>query len=491
MSRYLRCPLALRACVGAALLAAVVLLPSCSGDPTGPSRYSLEIVSGANQTDTVGALLPQPLVVRVREPNGRAAAGEVVTFVPAFGSGTVSAGSVTTDAQGLAQVRWTLAVAEGPASVRATLSGRPSTGDVAFVATATPLTVRAVRVAVGYEHSCAITPSHRLYCWGLNDQGQLGIEALASRNTAVVLPGALLFDRVAAGAYHTCAVTTGGELYCWGRNVWGQIGDGSTDTRLTPVRVAPELQFADVVAGADNTCALTVDAVVYCWGFMNGSQSTGYRLPADVSGGIRLRSLTAGEYSVCGISVDDGAYCMSPTWAPDGTSGGSAYIWRPLPAPSPSFRSFAGGLSFMCGLDAAGKALCWGDNSFGQLGIGSTAVTTGVVPVTGGHTFSALYSGYDWTCGVTVTGPAYCWGHNSWGVVVPVVGQQYVETTPRLRDVPAGVTFTAMEGGLYHMCAIASDTQVYCWGGGFNGQLGDGHSTADFYNRSAPAPVRR
>lgn len=492
MIRYLRRPVVLHTCEKVGLLAAMVLLASCSSDPTGPPpSYRLEIVSGSDQIDTVGALLSQPLVVRVSESSGRAGAGQVVVFVLGAASGSVSAESVTTNAQGLAQVRWTLGMTEGAASVRATLRGRTGSGDVTFFATATAPTLRAVRLAVGYEHGCAIMASYRLYCWGLNDQGQLGLGTPGSRNTAVALPGALLFDRVAAGANHTCALTTAGELYCWGRNVWGQIGDGSTETRLSPVRIAPDLRFAGVVAGAENTCALTVDAVVYCWGFMVGSQSTNSRLPADVSGGIRLRSLNAGDYKVCGISVDDRPYCMTPTQVVDGTSGGSGYLWRPQPAPSPSFKSFSGGLNFMCGLDDAGKAMCWGDNLFGQLGIGSTSAATGVVPVSGGHTFTSLYSGYDWTCGVTPLGPTYCWGHNSWGVVIPVVGQQYVEATPRLREVPPGVTFTAMDGGVYHMCGIAADTQVYCWGGGFNGQLGDGHSTGGFYSRSALAPVLR
>ena len=484
-------PVTLRA--GAGLIAAAMLLASCSREaiaPPPPTTYRMEMVSGSGQSDTVGALLAQPLVVRVRESTGRTAAGQVVAFVPSAGSGSVSADSVLTDADGLAQVRWTLGTRDGVAHVRATLRGTTGS-DMAFLATVTLPILRATILSAGYEHNCAIMASHLLYCWGVNDQGQLGDGTVASRNTAEVVPGTLLFGRVATGAGHTCAVTTVGELYCWGRNVWGQVGDGSTVTRLTPVHVAPNLYFTDVVAGAENTCGLTVTGAVYCWGFMRGNQSTRYWSPADVSSGTRFRSLSAADHDVCGIGVDGAPYCLVATWTPDGVSGGGGYLWRPQAAPSPTFTSFAGGLDFMCGLDAGGAASCWGDNGFGQLGIGTTNAVAGVVPVSGGRTFRGVYSGYDWSCGVTTTGPTYCWGHNSWGAQGEVVGQRYVEPTPHLLAVPAGLTFTVMDGGFYHMCGIGADAQVYCWGGGFHGQLGDGHAVAEFYNRTTPAPVVR
>jgi alpha-tubulin suppressor-like RCC1 family protein len=466
---------------------AAMLLVSCSGDATPPPlvTYRMEMVSGSNQTDTAAAILAEPLVVRVYESTGRAAATRPVDFAATAGSGSVSAASVATDAQGFAQVRWTLGTNEGTESVRATLRGSADSV-LTFLGTVRSPTLRAATLSAGYEHTCAVTTSHRLYCWGKNDEGQLGDGTVAGRNFAGALPGTLLFDRVATGRGHTCAVTIAGELYCWGRNFWGQIGDGSTTTRLTPVRVAPNLAFADVVAGGENTCGLTVAGAVYCWGFMLGSQSTNdSKLPADVSGGTRFRSLSAAEYLVCGIGVDDKPYCLTPTWVVD------RLAWRPQPAPSPTRTRFAGGLEFMCGLDVAGAAWCWGTNRFGQLGTGTTAEATGVVDVSGGHAFVGLYSGYDWTCGVTPTGQTYCWGHNLWGAVAPVVGQRSVEPTPLFLDSPSGMMFLAMDGGFYHMCGIGADTQVYCWGGGFNGQLGDGHSTENYYNRPTPAPVIR
>ena len=477
---------------GAFLIAAAVAsLAACADDPTRPKvTYHLELVSGSGQVDTVAALLPQPLVVRARTSTNLPAAGRVVTLVPSAGSGSLSTQSVVTDAAGLAEVRWTLGTAEGPASVIATLDGVVG-ASVTFSATATAPPLRAVALAAGYEHNCAVTSEHRMYCWGLNEHGQLGDGGTTSRNSAGLLPGALLFDRVAAGANHTCAVTTTHDMHCWGRNNWGQLGDGSTVTRRSPTHVAPDIEFVDVIAGAEFTCGLSVMGSVHCWGFMLGTQSTNYWTPAKVSGTTVFRSLGSSDYQACGMGTDDAAYCLGATWTYDEATGGSAFVWRPDPARLATLTTFAGGLSFMCGLDAAGAASCWGDNTYGQLGTGAAAEGPNSGPVSGGLTFRGLYAGYAWSCGVTMTGPTYCWGHNMWGVQGAVIGQRYVEPSPHLLAVPAGLTFTTMDGGLYHMCGIAPDSRVYCWGGGFRGQLGDGVALTEFYNRALPAPVIR
>jgi alpha-tubulin suppressor-like RCC1 family protein len=346
----------------------------------------------------------------------------------------------------------------------------------------------AVAITSGYTHSCAITAAHRLYCWGANDEGQLGDGTTIGRNIASVSVDSLDFARVAAGTGHTCALTTSGELYCWGRNVWGEVGDGSTTQRLSPSRIAPTLTFVDVQAGDETTCARTVSGDVYCWGFMEGtSASAPYYLPAKVSGAVQFKSLNVSLFAVCGVANDNAAYCLKPTFVPN-----EGMVLRPQFAPPPgTFTTFAGGILSDCGLDVASHALCFGSNQFGTLGVGDTLPHADVVLVSGERAYTAIYSGYDWTCGTTSAGETYCWGHNNWGELGAIVGQHFVETTPRLLTVPAGLSFTAMDGGFYHMCGIGSDTQVYCWGGGFSGQLGDAHSVDDSYQTSVPALVRR
>src|SRR5687768_10505090 len=95
------------------LVASTVLVNSCGGDrvagprPAGPPK-SVTIVSGDLQTGTVGAALPSPLVVRVTDASARPVAGQVVNFRVVKGGGSVFAGAAITNANGLAQERWTL-----------------------------------------------------------------------------------------------------------------------------------------------------------------------------------------------------------------------------------------------------------------------------------------------------------------------------------------------------------------------------------------------
>lgn len=109
-------------------------------------------------------------------------------------------------------------------------------------------------VSGGWFHTCGLTRNGRVFCWGDNEWGQLGIEGVGRLLTPLV--PATIVDRVpppgllaralvvesrvrvlSAGTGHTCAVATGGSLFCWGYNAFGQLGDGTTDNRARPTRV--------------------------------------------------------------------------------------------------------------------------------------------------------------------------------------------------------------------------------------------------------------
>src|SRR5437773_201011 len=77
----------------------------------------------------------------------------------------------------------------------------------------------------------------------------------------------LSFRQVSAGGRHTCGLTPGNRAFCWGGNDEGQLGDDTTIPRLTPVRVGTGLLFRQVSAGGAHTCGLTPDNLAYCWGW--------------------------------------------------------------------------------------------------------------------------------------------------------------------------------------------------------------------------------
>lgn len=213
-------------------------------------------------------------------------------------------------------------------------------GDSTFENTSEPVLVYGAldfeSVAAGSEHSCGITTSddpdpQAAYCWGRNFSGELGIGTTAdSSSIPVPVLGGHAFSWIAAGRSHTCGVTTGGDAYCWGENENGELGDGSTTDRSTPTLVTGGHTFEVITTGgagdrflpgesANFTCALRTDGAVYCWGDNNDGQlgdgtTTDSSVPVAVTGGITFQSISAGSDHACGLSDDLDAYCWGNGW---------------------------------------------------------------------------------------------------------------------------------------------------------------------------------
>lgn len=128
----------------------------------------------------------------------------------------------------------------------------------------------------------------------------------------------LAFRQMSTGTTHTCGVTTDNRLFCWGSNNEGQLGDGTTIRRLAPVPVAGSRSYRQVSAGYDFTCALTTGDRAFCWGTNSGDGGgqlgdgtlVNRRLkPVAVLGGHAFRQVTAGLYHACAVKADDRAWC--------------------------------------------------------------------------------------------------------------------------------------------------------------------------------------
>ena len=316
---------------------------------------------------------------------------------------------------------------------------RGEIGDGSTTDRATPTPVSGLgsgvsAIAAGGSTTCAITAEGAALCWGYNASGQLGDGTMTDR--AIPAPVSGLGSGVASistSGSHTCAVTTAGAALCWGNNVSGQLGDNTQTRRLTPVPVfGLDAGIASIVTGGNHTCALTTEGTALCWGL-------------NSSGQLGDNTTTTRTTPVTVFSLDKGVSVIS------------------------TFNSHT------CAVTSEGAAKCWGFNGNAQLGDGTTANRRAPGVVAGLDSgVSAIAAGSSHTCALTTDGGAMCWGNNSYGKLGD--GTTTTQVTPiAVSGLSSEVASIALGGS--HSCAVTTVGAVKCWGRNSFGQLGDNSTT--------------
>jgi alpha-tubulin suppressor-like RCC1 family protein len=280
-------------------------------------------------------------------------------------------------------------------------------------------------LSAGPYHTCGIATDAKAYCWGSNGYGQLGDGTQTDRWKPTLVSGGLSWKQIEAGGTyggHTCGLTTGGKIYCWGYNGYGEVGIGYTSyVETVPVETSNVgATYRQLTAGGYHSCAVSTTNAAYCWGYADYGQTGNggtYYVPTKVTGGLAFRQVTAGNYHTCGTTTGNKAYCWGQGYR--GALGNGTTTNRYAP------RAVSGGVSFnrvfssnyhTCGLTGTGKAYCWGSNDYGELGDGTRSQRLAPVAVKGTLLFAQLGSRGYHTCAVTrTTGIGYCWGDNEYG----------------------------------------------------------------------------
>ncbi|MBN2361677.1 MAG: hypothetical protein JXR83_19650 [Deltaproteobacteria bacterium] len=389
-------------------------------------------------------------------------------------------------------------------------------------------------VAAGDSHTCAVTQSSPLKCWGANNQGQLGLGStreyggapgeMGAALPAVELPSGWAVQLLAAGRAHTCVnaldATGAQRLACWGSNGSGQLGIGDVLTRgdaldemaagLKPVGLH-QRQVAQLVAGKDTNCILTGDGEIDCWGDNGVGQlglgdtlsrgddpdELGVRLQFVDLAGIAKRIAHRGDHG-CAVIVDGRVKCWggnaSGQLGLDDTRGrgdepGEMGIL--LPPVDLGFFAEANevvvGSDFSCALLPNGDVRCWGANDRGQLGLGDTAARSGPggdqgVPVDLDQSaaIKVVVAGDRHACALFSNGGVRCWGDNAFGQLglgdTGNRGDGPDEMGDHLPPISlgSGRTASAIAAGAFHTCALLDDGALKCWGRNDSGQLGLG-----------------
>lgn len=351
----------------------------------------------------------------------------------------------------------------------------------------TPLQAIA-QVSAKRLHSCVLTQSGGVKCWGLNDNGRLGDNSTTQRTSAVNVVGLSSgVSAVEVGGHHSCALLTNGQVQCWGWNKDGELGDGGNSDGLTPVTVVGLGGTVKTLAlGGSHTCALLTSGAVQCWGNNNegelGSNTMNdYRNSvATVSGlGSGVKAIVANSVHSCALLNTGSVQCWGGNYygqLGDNTAGSANHRATPVAVVglSSGVAQIWAGRDHNCVLMENGAVKCWGLNSSGQLGNGSTQNQSTPVDVSSlGGTVLELAGGGDHTCARLSEGSVKCWGLNDSGQLGDGT------TTNRLTpvDVPNLSGVLVITAGRRHTCAFLNNNQVKCWGLNDNGQVGDGSAT--------------
>ncbi len=285
---------------------------------------------------------------------------------------------------------------------------------------------RAAAVAAGGRHTCAIGDDLKVYCWGDNRSGQLGRPGVDRSGMPALTTPQDAWGHIAAGESHSCAIDDSQRLWCWGSNGSGQIGNGDIGTPAPdPETVGTdngEFGYTAVSVSWANTLAIQ-EGVLWSWG------DNGYhQLGADV-----------GNESGVPVPVDD------------------TRVWTQV----------AAGREHACAL--AGQELyCWGEADGGRLGRGTQ--DDELTPALVAGSWRAIAAGYFHTCAISeVDRSLWCWGFNDTG---QVGSTEPFELEPHLVD--GERQWEELSAGGFHTCAITTDGELYCFGEGLSGELGDG-----------------
>ncbi len=355
--------------------------------------------------------------------------------------------------------------------------------------------LNAKSIVSGRAHSCAIV-TKQVYCWGDNTFGQLGNGTNGNYYTGAVRT---MIDAttpltnvtaISAGNNHTCAISQK-QAYCWGANLYGQVGNHATaisEPYATPVVNlidAPLTNVTAIAAGGLHSCAVNNGSVV-CWGY-NAFGQLGNNTTIDSSTAFlisssalftRPKTLTAGTYHTC-IQLRAEAKCWGKNDVGQVGTGGTTNqptavsVMTQSGAALTTIKSLVAGGNQTCALISTGVT-CWGDNSYGQLGLDNAdtpqLVPTAMVTALRGIKTLALHTSH--TC-VLAGGSPYCTGRNQFGQLanntvndstslIPAVNAS-LATLRGIKLLSAGSTFTC----------ITERNQILCAGYNTNGELGD------------------
>jgi len=277
------------------------------------------------------------------------------------------------------------------------------------------------QVSMVNESGSAIKTDGTLWTWGYNGLGQLGTNNTTTSLTPVTtFAGQTTWKQVAQGYRHTVAIKTDGSLWIWGVNNNGQLGINNTDTKSTPVTTfAGGNNWKSIAADSGTTSAIKTDGTLWGWGSLTGSPDTSSRRTpvTTFAGGNDWKQVSTG-YNIKAAIKTDGSLWIWGGRNAEGQLGTNDVAARATPvttfAGGNNWKQVACGYRHMAAIKTDGSLWTWGHNYQG--GLGDNTTTNRSTPVTtfaGGNNWKSVACGKGSTAAIKTDGSLWTWGRGN------------------------------------------------------------------------------
>lgn len=358
-----------------------------------------------------------------------------------------------------------------------------------------PAVLLPAQISAGGNFTCGIRRNF-MWCWGENAAGQLGLGEFGGyrdkpHETDFVGPPGVVWKwrYVDNDHFHACGLSMSSQLYCWGLNDWGQIGEGKHADKISiPELIVTEQHSTNtwkmVDVGTYHSCGIMTDETLWCWG-RNAEGQIGvgqyelhpYRPKAVGTDNTKWSTVSAGGAVTCAIKKDNSLWCWGDNT--HGQLGINDQNLRESYTPvkvTDSWKSVSVGTYHACGITASRQLMCWGLNTNGQAGLGSRPKQYSPALVAE-KAWDSVSAGVAHTCAIERGGYLWCWGVNYSGELG--LGEQTKEKNTPVRVTGNGIhqkwRWRSVSAGSGHTCGLTTNNNdFYCWGSDSKGQLGNG-----------------
>jgi len=379
-------------------------------------------------------------------------------------------------------------------------------GDGSTTSRSSPEQINAIgnlkAVTAGNYHTLAIKSDGTLWAWGYNAQGQLGDGTYTNESSPEnisAISGVSGVVAIAAGGSYTVALKSGGTVWTWGDNSYGELGNGNTtnsSNNYSPQQIGTIGNISAVAAGWNHAVALQSDGTLWAWGD-GGEGQLGDGLTVDSNSPVMINTNYA-RVKIAGFTQTFSIQPDGSLWACGDNAYGQLGIGNTTTQPSPvqitlptnpaptdpanhNWVAVATGAWHTLAIRSDGTLWAWGQNAYGQLGIGNTTSHSSPVQVGTNTNWTAVTAGQYHTLAIQSNGTLWSWGFNYYGQLGN--GNTTQQNSPV--QVDTGTNWFAVAAGWLHTLAIRSDGSLWAWGDNTYGELGIGNTTS----HSSPVQV--